>query len=225
MVVVSVLLALCAASPVESGAFALLVATAIGGLVCVIVLIGAVRELAAEVRRAREDAARLRALVGGFGDMVLTFHLDADGRFTDVSPSARALLGIAPGDLIGQRYADTLHADAVEDATGPVREATFVHPDGGTRTLMLATRLDTWTGATEGIAFDVTSTKAAMVALRRSDERFRSAFEEAGVGLGELDLLGRWTRLNPRLAEILRADTAESRSLHDLTHPDDHAPL
>ena len=225
MVVVSVLLALCAASPVESGAFALLVATAIGGLVCVIVLIGAVRELAAEVRRAREDAARLRALVGGFGDMVLTFHLDADGRFTDVSPSARALLGIAPGDLIGQRYADTLHADAVEDATGPVREATFVHPDGGTRTLMLATRLDTWTGATEGIAFDVTSTKAAMVALRRSDERFRSAFEEAGVGLGELDLLGRWTRLNPRLAEILRADTAESRSLHDLTHPDDNAPL
>ncbi|MCH9052831.1 MAG: PAS domain S-box protein, partial [Proteobacteria bacterium] len=59
--------------------------------------------------------------------------------------------------------------------------------------------------------------------LRESEEQFRVAFEQVGVGMALLALDGRWTRVNQRLCDMLGYSQEEllERRFHDLTHPDD----
>ena len=60
-------------------------------------------------------------------------------------------------------------------------------------------------------------------ALRNSEERFRSSFELAAVGVAHLDPDGRWIRVNSKFAEILGfapADLLEFK-FQELTHPED----
>jgi PAS domain S-box-containing protein len=62
-------------------------------------------------------------------------------------------------------------------------------------------------------------------ALRASEDRFRSIFENAPVGVADVGLDGRWLRLNPRYREILGYSEEELRgtTADALTHPDDVA--
>ena len=62
-------------------------------------------------------------------------------------------------------------------------------------------------------------------ALRESETRFRSTFEQATLGIGHIGLDGRWARVNPRLSEIAGYphEDLESRTPESLTHPDDTA--
>jgi PAS domain S-box-containing protein len=71
----------------------------------------------------------------------------------------------------------------------------------------------------------------ASAALRDAQRRERMAlealyqvtFEEAPIGIGHIDLQGRWLRINERLAEILGGPATEvvQRRLSDLLVPDD----
>ena len=60
-------------------------------------------------------------------------------------------------------------------------------------------------------------------ALRVSEERFRVMFFQAGVGIGQTSLDGKWLLLNDRFCEILGYTQAELRGkiYLDVTHPDD----
>jgi PAS domain S-box-containing protein len=60
-------------------------------------------------------------------------------------------------------------------------------------------------------------------ALRDSEERFRSTFEQAAVGIAHVSPSGRWLRVNQRLCEIVGYTREEllQRRFHDVTHPDD----
>lgn len=59
--------------------------------------------------------------------------------------------------------------------------------------------------------------------LRRSEERFRSTFEQAAVGLAHVSLVGDWLRVNGKLSEILgfSPDELLTRNCLEMTHPDD----
>lgn len=59
--------------------------------------------------------------------------------------------------------------------------------------------------------------------LRDSEERFRHAFEFAGIGMGILSIEGRWLRANQVICTMLGYDEAQLRQLtfQELTHPDD----
>jgi PAS domain S-box-containing protein len=59
--------------------------------------------------------------------------------------------------------------------------------------------------------------------VRSSEERFRTLFELANVGKAELDLTGRFVRVNRRLCELTgyRADELLGMGFIELTHPDD----
>jgi len=59
--------------------------------------------------------------------------------------------------------------------------------------------------------------------LAESEERFRSTFEQATVGIAHISLDGRWLRVNRRLAEIAGYPVEELMDLRpeDMTHPDD----
>jgi PAS domain S-box-containing protein len=58
---------------------------------------------------------------------------------------------------------------------------------------------------------------------RESEERFRTTFEQAAVGIAQLHLDGRWLRVNPKLCEILGYLCGDllSKTFKQVTHPED----
>ncbi|HST52686.1 MAG TPA: EAL domain-containing protein [Pyrinomonadaceae bacterium] len=66
-----------------------------------------------------------------------------------------------------------------------------------------------------------------MGALRESEERFRSAFDYATIGMGVVSLDGRWLQVNRSLCDIVGYDDAEllSSNINDITHREDLVAL
>ena len=58
---------------------------------------------------------------------------------------------------------------------------------------------------------------------RDSEARFRAIFEQAAVGISQVDLDGRWIEVNQRLCDMVGYTQAEllQRRFQDITHPDD----
>ncbi|MGF1480377.1 MAG: PAS domain S-box protein [Cyanophyceae cyanobacterium] len=86
----------------------------------------------------------------------------------------------------------------------------------------------------DSLDIDLLSSAASAIALqqerqrsevltRQSEERFRSTFEQAAVGIAHVGVNGRWLRVNQKLCDILGYDREELLTLtfQDLTHADD----
>jgi len=70
---------------------------------------------------------------------------------------------------------------------------------------------------------DITNQKLVEDALIRSEDRFRSTFEQAAVGIAHVGLDGRWLRINQRLCDMVGYSRKEMLTLtfQDITYPDD----
>jgi PAS domain S-box-containing protein len=75
------------------------------------------------------------------------------------------------------------------------------------------------------IRTEITALKEVQDALRASEERFRSAMEDAPIGMALVGLDGRWLIANRALCDMLGYDEDElvARTCLDVTHPDDVA--
>lgn len=73
------------------------------------------------------------------------------------------------------------------------------------------------------IARDITESKRTGEALRESEQRFRSCFEDASIGMALVGIDGRWLRANRSLCGIVGYPQEELSKLtfQDITHPDD----
>lgn len=76
------------------------------------------------------------------------------------------------------------------------------------------------------IVVDITERKRIEEELRASEDRFRSTFEQAAVGISHVALDGKWLRVNSRLCEITGYPREEllRLSFQDITHPEDMQP-
>jgi len=74
-------------------------------------------------------------------------------------------------------------------------------------------------------AIDVRERVSAEVALRESEARFRSTFEQAFLGIAHIGFDGRWLRVNQRLCDMLGYSREEllARNFQDLIYPEDVA--
>ena len=133
------------------------------------------------------------------------FRLLASGTF-----AAAALLGVLLNALVSRRVANLLATvECLGNGDLAARPAV-----GGTDEIgRLAT----------GIRVMADRLASAARELRASEERFRTTFEQAAVGMAHVGPDGYFLRVNPRLAELLGYTPDQTRELrfHDVTHPDD----
>ena len=192
----------------------------------------------------REAELRHRLLADNATDTILSFG--ADGRITYVSPASSELIGHAPEQIVGRQPHDFVHPD---DRRAVVRARARVVEEGGTITVTSRLRhreghyvwiearvrrvLDADTGApVEGQAIirDVSERVAAEAALRESveriaaaEQRFRTAFEAAPIGMALSGLDGRFIQVNDALCAITgyTREELEEMGFADLSHPAD----
>ncbi len=200
------------------------------GALLIIELLGRVAARRERVERElRQSERRFKALVSNSSDIIVV--TDQAGIMQYVSPAFDRILG---------RSADSYRQESM---------GAFVHPDDLARlsyelppifadpTQVLRTELrgqdtrgvwrhfevtisnhldDPDVGGIVGNLHDITE-------LREAHERFRSAFENAPIGMAMTDLDGRVIRANPALGEIVGRSPADLRgvSIRDVTHPDD----
>ena len=72
---------------------------------------------------------------------------------------------------------------------------------------------------------DITERKHAEETLRQSEARFRSIYQQAAVGIGQVALDGRLLMVNATLCRMLGYEESEmlGKKIQEITHPDDYA--
>ncbi len=186
---------------------------------------------------------RHRLLADNATDTILAFG--PDGSITYVSPACGELIGLEPGDVVGRQPRDFVHPD---DRRQVNAARTRVADQGETITVTTRLRhreghyvwiearvrrvLDESGTPIEGQAIvrAVSERVAAEAALRESveriaaaEQRFRTAFEAAPIGMALSDLDGRFIQVNDALCAITgyTREELEDMGFADLSHPAD----
>ena len=195
-------------------------------------------------RKRAEEALRLseqryRSLVEATSAIVWT--LPASG-LADKSeqPSWTAFTGQTMGQFTGWDWLDAIHPDdrphTVQLWSAAVAARSFyqieyrVRRRDGEYRNMLTRGVPILAGDGEirewfGTCIDITDLKRAEDALRESEERFRSTFENAAVGIAHKDVTGRFLRVNEKFCDIVGYTREEllTKTWQDITYPDDVA--
>ncbi|HET7480427.1 MAG TPA: PAS domain S-box protein [Rubrobacteraceae bacterium] len=168
------------------------------------------------------------------------FHTTVDGRYRDANPALARLLGYdSPEELVAtltdlahQLYENPEDRDKFTNALrehGSVKgyEVRVRRKNDTLVWLSVNARLvrdeSGNTVGYEGVVEEITERKESEEALRESEEKFRSAFDSASIGMALVGLDGRWLKVNPSLCEILGypEDALLEMAFQDITHPDD----
>jgi len=179
---------------------------------------------------------RFKALVQHAADMIVV--TDADGRLTYVSPSFEEHLGYAPSYATSLLGDDLAHPDDFRQVT----EKFGATPLGAGETLACELRIRAADGSwhwfeitvsdllhdpdVAGVVsnlHEITDRKASEAALAEAEERFRTSFDEAPIGMILVSQAGRILRANRAFGEIVGRHQEELTGLTatELTHPDD----
>jgi two-component system, cell cycle sensor histidine kinase and response regulator CckA len=181
---------------------------------------------------------RYRELFDSALDMIVLF--DREGYIEDVNPAAERVLGHSREELVGKHYDVLIPAEerpkARErlarklDGTAPTSayEGVLQCKDGRILPVHASTQVLERDGQPAGvlaISRDISDQVAARAALVAGERRFRSAFDDAAVGMMLTLPDGAIERVNPAMARMLgypQAALAEM-TVFDITHPDDIA--
>jgi diguanylate cyclase (GGDEF)-like protein/PAS domain S-box-containing protein len=188
-------------------------------------------------RKRRE--LNIRTMLGSTSDLLLVLE---GGHIAAASSASRDILGYAPEEVSGRSFAAFVHpgdmaaAQAIAageglphaDARSP-RAVRVRHRDGTFRRLELHVSqvnrdADGRTGVVVACA-DVTDRLRMEEELAATNERFRSAFDDAPIGMAMTSLSGRFLQVNNALCALLGRSRSELLELTvpDVTHPEDVA--
>ncbi len=175
-------------------------------------LVANVRDVT-ERKRAEE---RFRSLVQNSSDVITI--VDADGTILYNSPAVERVLGYKPEERVGTNAFDYIGPSELEQVTRMLEELLaspgtpltgemwWPHKDGSFRYLEVTVTNLLDDPAVRGIVCnwrDITERKQAEEVLKESEERFRSTFDQAAIGMTVNALDGRFMQVNRALCEML----------------------
>jgi diguanylate cyclase (GGDEF)-like protein/PAS domain S-box-containing protein len=160
-------------------------------------------------------------------------------RFTFVSHQAEAILGYPVGRWLAEPsfWADHIHPEdrewavsfcqkAIENKRSHSFEYRMIGADGKVVWIRDIVHVAVEGGVPTqvfGVMIDVTGRRRAEEALKESEERFRTAFEDAPIGVAFVELDGRRFRANRSLCEMLGCSEQDllGKDYLEHVHPDD----
>ncbi|MHA7210046.1 sensor domain-containing protein [Arthrobacter sp. MDT1-65] len=183
-------------------------------------------------RKHRELA--VRSMLDSTSDLLLV--LDG-GRVAAASAASQRILDVTPAQLQGTQLVDLVHPEErpavlrlLEDSAVPrlvgrtVATVRMQHADGSWRRLELsaAAAPDGVEGLVVACA-DVTERVRVEEELEETNRRFRSAFDDAPIGMAITSLSGRFLQVNNALCGLLGHASSEllAMTVQDVTHPED----
>jgi diguanylate cyclase (GGDEF)-like protein/PAS domain S-box-containing protein len=189
-----------------------------------------------QMERAMAHSAReYRDLAAQASDVVTRSNEHAI--YTYVSPAAARVYGFTAEQMVGQSVYDFVHPDdhgahvALRDALAAgadeeLAERRMRTADGGWLWVEARCRALRDDGRFVGVqtsARDITDRRAAEEARRIADEQFRTAFDDALVGISLVAPDGRWLRVNEALCAIVGYSREQlyGMTFQDITHPED----
>jgi diguanylate cyclase (GGDEF)-like protein/PAS domain S-box-containing protein len=191
------------------------------------------------VRAVRESEAETRSILESAHEAFIS--IDAGGRIVEWNARAEKEFGWSREEAIGRLLVDTVvpqrfraqHSAGIARylETGETKligrrlELSALHRDGTEVPVELSISP---VHTANGIRFNafihgVAERLQAEAALHEAKERFRSAFEDAAIGMALVDEDGVWVEVNNALAEIVGYDVGQltGKRFKDLTHPED----
>ncbi len=202
----------------------------------------AIQQDITERRRAeaalRESEERYRSLIMNIPDLVWT--MDASGHFTFVSPNIEAMSGYTQEEVYRAGlplFLERLHPDDVAKVIEAI-QALFVTGERSEVECRLRRKDGEWvwvhnrglaTYEKDGVRYafgllsDISKRKRAEELLRETEERFRTAFEDAPFGMCLTTLDFRYLQVNAALCQMLEYSEQEllAGGWRELTLPED----
>src|SRR5947209_8359384 len=178
----------------------------------------------------------------------MVWLLDPEGRFVDVNAAGERLTGFVADELLGRPAVELIapehRVEALRrfarrlDTHGelPGGESVLVARDGTKVPVEVRSMLlleDGRPSGVLGIVHDLRERRGAERALhdseralQESEQRFRSAFEFAAIGMSLVALDGRFLQVNDSLCEIVgyAKDELQRLTFQDITYPEDLEP-
>ena len=170
---------------------------------------------------------------------IMYFTLATDGTVYSVNRFGAEQLGYRVEELVGNSVLGLFHEDDQEVVAARLSEC-LATPETTRHWELRKVRKDgsiIWTGETARVGQsstgetivlvtgeNITERKRTEATLRRSEERFRTIFTQAPIGMALVDsLTGKLHEVNSKLAQIAGRTTEELRGLDwmSITHPDD----
>jgi diguanylate cyclase (GGDEF)-like protein/PAS domain S-box-containing protein len=166
--------------------------------------------------------------------------MDEDGRVVEWSSQAERDFGWSRHEVLGRPLAETIIPAEDLEAYGP-----GLHRMLAGDNLALGRRLEITAARRNGTRFpvelsfstletshgmrfnafvhDISERRSSEHALQEANQRFRSAFDDAAIGMAIVSPEGRWLRANRALSELTGypQDQLVGMGFADITHPDD----
>lgn len=179
----------------------------------------------------RESEALHRAMAANLPNGA-AFVVDRDLRYRLAEGQALEAAGLTPSDLEGKTLYEALPnelADRYEPHYRQVLEGgsfQWEHESHGRHYLTHGVPIPTASGKIDSalaVSYDITERKQGEAALRESEERFRSVFEQTACGFAQTDLHGRFILVNDQYCKIVGRSREElfTMRMQDITHPED----